>query len=32
MTPGLALATLTLKDFTDYAEHDGLRVIGVNER
>lgn len=28
----LPLATRNLKDFTDFAEHDGLRVIGVNER
>jgi predicted nucleic acid-binding protein len=29
---GLPLATLNLKDFKDFAEHDGLRVIGINER
>ena len=28
----LPLATLNLKDFKDFADHDGLRVIGVNER
>ena len=28
----LPLATLNVKDFNDFAEHDGLRVIGVNER
>lgn len=28
----IALATLNLKDFRDFAEHDGLRVIGINER
>lgn len=28
----LPLATRNLKDFTDFAEHDGLRVIGVSER
>ena len=28
----LPLATLNLKDFEDFAEHDGLRVIGLNER
>jgi hypothetical protein len=26
------LATLNRKDFDDFAEHDGLRVIGINER
>ena len=28
----LPLATLNLKDFEDFAEHDGLRVFGLNER
>jgi predicted nucleic acid-binding protein len=28
----LPLATLNLKDYADFAEHEGLRVIGVNER
>ena len=28
----LPLATLNLKDFRDFADHDGLRVIGINER
>ncbi len=28
----LPLATLNRKDFRDFADHDGLRVIGVNER
>jgi len=28
----LPLATLNLKDFRDFAEQDGLRVIGINER
>ena len=28
----LPLATLNLKDFKDFAEHDGLRMIGINER
>ena len=27
---GLPLATQNLKDFTDFAEHDGLRMIGVS--
>ena len=27
----LSLATLNLKDFKDLADHDGLRVIGINE-
>ena len=27
---GLPLATRNLKDFTDFAEHDGLRMIGVS--
>jgi hypothetical protein len=25
-------ATLNLKDFKDFAGHDGLRVVGINER
>jgi hypothetical protein len=29
---GLPLAIRNLKDFTDFAEHDGLRMIGVTER
>ncbi len=29
---GLPLATRNLKDFTDFAEHDGLMVIGVTKR
>ena len=29
---GLPLATLNLKDFADFAEHDGLRIIGINDR
>jgi toxin FitB len=29
---GLPLATLNIKDFNDFADHDGLRVVGVNER
>ena len=29
---GLPLATRNLKDFTDFAEHDGLRMIGVSSR
>ena len=28
----LPLATLNLKEFKDFADHDELRVIGVNER
>ncbi len=28
----LPLATLNVKDFNDFADHDGLRIIGVNER
>jgi toxin FitB len=28
----LPLATFNLKDFEDFAQHDGLRIIGVNER
>jgi hypothetical protein len=28
----LPLATLNLKDYTDFAEHEGLHVIGLNER
>ncbi len=28
----LPLATFNLKDFEDFAEYDGLRIIGVNER
>lgn len=28
----LPLATLNLKDFRDFADHEGLRVIGINER
>lgn len=28
----LPLATLNLKDFKDFADRDGLRVIGVNDR
>ena len=28
----LPLATLNVKDFKDFADHDGLRVIGVKER
>jgi toxin FitB len=28
----LPLATLNLKDFRDFADHDGLRVIGIDER
>jgi predicted nucleic acid-binding protein len=28
----LPLATLNLKDYEDFADHDGLRVIGLNER
>jgi hypothetical protein len=28
----LPLATLNLKDYTDFAEHEGLRVIGLTER
>jgi toxin FitB len=28
----LPLATLNIKDFADFADHDGLRIIGVNER
>jgi len=28
----LPLATLNLKDFRDFAEHDGLRVMGITER
>jgi len=27
----LPLATLNLKDFEDFAEHDGLRLISLNE-
>ena len=27
----LPLATLNVKDFSDFADHDGLRIIGVNE-
>jgi len=26
----MPLATRNLKDFTDFAEHDGLRMIGVS--
>jgi toxin FitB len=28
----LPLVTLNVKDFNDFADHDGLRIIGVNER
>jgi predicted nucleic acid-binding protein len=28
----LPLATLNLKDFRDFADHEGLTVIGINER
>ena len=28
----LPLATLNNKDFSDFADHDGLRIVGVNER
>jgi len=28
----LPLATLNLKDFEDFAEHDGLRLISPSER
>jgi predicted nucleic acid-binding protein len=28
----LPLATLNLKDYADFAEHEQLRVIGINER
>ena len=28
----LPLATLNIKDFSDFADHDGLRIVGVNER
>ena len=28
----LPLATLNIKDFNDFADHDGLRIIGINER
>ncbi len=27
----LPLATLNLKDYADFIEHEGLRVVGVNE-
>ncbi len=29
---GLPLATFNIKDFSDFADHDGLRIVGVNER
>jgi toxin FitB len=32
LVAGLPLATLNLKDFEDFAEHDDLRIIGANER
>ena len=28
----LPLATLSLKDYADFAEHEDLRVLGINER
>jgi toxin FitB len=28
----LPLVTLNVKDFNDFADHDGLRIIGVNVR
>jgi hypothetical protein len=28
----LPLATLNIKDFGYFADHDGLRIVGVNER
>lgn len=28
----LPLATFNLKDFEDFAEYAGLRILGVNER
>jgi toxin FitB len=28
----LPLATLNIKDFSDFVDHDGLRIVGVNER
>jgi toxin FitB len=27
---GLPLATLNVKDFTDFADHEGLAVVGIN--
>jgi toxin FitB len=29
---GLPLATFNTKDFADYAEHDGLRLIGTESQ
>ena len=28
----LPLATFNIKDFGDFADHDGLRIVGVSER
>ena len=28
----LPLATLNVKDFSDFADHDGRHIVGVNER
>jgi toxin FitB len=32
LTRNLPLATMNVKDFQDFAEHDGLRVMGISER
>ncbi len=32
LTRNLPLATLNLKDFRDFADHEGLTVIGLNDR
>jgi toxin FitB len=32
LVDGLPLATLNTKDFEDFAEHDGLRLIGADSR
>jgi toxin FitB len=32
LVQGLPLATLNTKDFEDFTEHDGLRLIGTDSR
>jgi GNAT superfamily N-acetyltransferase len=32
ITEGLPLATLNIKDFEDFAEHEGLRLVEISER
>jgi toxin FitB len=29
---GLPLATFNMKDYTDFAEHEGLQILGHNDR